>query len=367
MRRTSLNFQNLDWFLLAIATALAVLGVIEIYSASSGHFAAGGQYRRQILWILLGLVVALVMSQIDYHIVVEQTPWLYVACVVALGALLATGRAVGGARRWLQFRGGYTFQVSEFAKLVIIMALAAYFGRKRSKAVTWGDLAKLAAVVGVPAVLVALEPDLGTSLTFFPIAASAVFLVGIRTRQVAVLSLAGVLCLPVAWHFLRPYQRERVLTFVHPAARDKQGSSYQVTQTKIAIGSGGLWGKGLGNGTQSRLGFIPVSHADTIFAALAEELGFLGILFVLLLYLALLLRLLDGAQMAGDRTGALILVGLTSVLFFQIAVNVGMLIGLVPMTGIPLPLMSQGGSSALLTFAGLGLALSVKRQRYVNQ
>jgi len=227
-------------------------------------------------------------------------------------------------------------------------------------------LTKLAAGVGLPTVLVALEPDLGTSLTFIPIVAVSVFLVGIRIRQIAVLGLAGLLCLPVAWHFLRPYQQERILTFVH-SSQDKQGSSYQVTQTKIAIGSGGLWGKGLGNGTQSRLGFVPVSHADTIFAALAEEQGFLGTLFVLLLYCALLLRLLDAAQMAGDRAGAFIVVGLAAVLFFQVAVNVGMLIGFVPMTGIPLPLMSQGGSSVLLTFAGLGLALSVKRRQFVNQ
>lgn len=364
--RKGINFHDVDWFLLALATALAVLGVVEIYSASSGHSALGGQYRRQIYWILLGLVLALVMSQIDYHFVVEQTPWLYVVCLAALAALLVSGRAVGGARRWLQLWGGFTFQVSELAKLVIIMAVAAYFGRRRSKGVTWGDLTKLAAGVGLPTVLVALEPDLGTSLTFIPIVAVAVFLVGIRTRQIAVLGLAGLLCLPVAWHFLRPYQRERIMTFVHPS-QDKQGSSYQVTQTKIAIGSGGLWGKGLGNGTQSRLGFVPVSHADTIFAALAEEQGFLGTLFVLLLYCALLLRLLDGAQMAGDRAGAFILVGLASVLFFQVAVNVGMLIGFVPMTGIPLPLMSQGGSSVLLTFAGLGLALSVKRRQFVNQ
>ncbi len=367
MRRKGVNLRDVDWFLLALATALAVLGVVEFLSASSGPSALGGQYRRQIYWILLGLILALVISQIDYHLIVEQTPWLYVVCLLALATVLVTGRTVRGTRRWLQLGGGFTFQVSELAKLVIIMVVAAYFGRRRSKGVTWGDLIKLAAVVGLPTVLVALEPDLGTSLTFIPIVAVAVFLVGIRPRQIAVLGLAGLLFLPVAWHLLRPYQRERVLTFVHPATRDKQGSSYQVTQTKIAIGSGGLWGKGLGNGTQSRLGFVPVSHADTIFAALAEEQGFLGTLFVLLLYCALLLRLLDGAQMAGDRAGAFILVGLASVLFFQVAVNIGMLIGFVPMTGIPLPLMSQGGSSVLLTFAGLGMALSVKMRRFVNQ
>jgi rod shape determining protein RodA len=177
--------------------------------------------------------------------------------------------------------------------------------------------------------------------------------------------LLAVLALPVGWHFLRPYQHERVMTYLHPS-QDTQGSSYQLTQTRIAIGSGGFWGKGFGNGTQSRLGFIPVSHADSIFAALSEEKGFVGTLFVLLLYLALLLRLLDGAQMANDRAGAFLLVGIASVLFFQIAVNIGMLIGFFPITGIPLPLMSQGGSSVLLTFVGLGLAMSVKVRRFLN-
>jgi rod shape determining protein RodA len=155
------------------------------------------------------------------------------------------------------------------------------------------------------------------------------------------------------------------MTFVHPS-QNIQGSSYQVTQTKIAIGSGGFWGKGMGNGTQSRLGFIPVSHADSIFAAYAEEQGFVGTLFVMLLYFALLLRLLDGAQMAADRAGAFLLVGLASVLFFQVVINTGMLIGVFPITGIPLPLMSQGGSSLLFTFLGLGLAMSVRARRFVN-
>jgi len=175
----------------------------------------------------------------------------------------------------------------------------------------------------------------------------------------------GALMLPVGWHFLRPYQRERLRSFAHPSD-NVQGSGYQVTQSKIAIGAGGFWGKGIGNGTQSQLGFIPVSHADFILASFAEEQGFIGTLLVLLLYLGLILRLLDGAQLAGDRAGALLIVGLASVVFFQVAVNAGMMIGLIPTTGIPLPLMSQGGSSVLFTFLGLGLAIGVKMRRFVN-
>jgi rod shape determining protein RodA len=354
---------DVDWFLLALALLIAIIGVVEIYSTTI-HSPLAGQYKKQIYWIILSCVLALAASRLNYRLVLEQTPWLYVASVVALAGLLTAGHSIAGTRRWLQL-GGMTFQVSEIAKLVIILVVAAYFADRRTKAVTWGDLVKLGILAGLPAGLVALEPDLGTALTFLPIVIAGVLFAGIRWQHLVVLCLAGILALPVGWHFLRPYQRQRLMTFLHPS-QNTQGSSYQVTQTKIAIGSGGFWGKGMGNGTQSRLGFIPVSHADSIFAAFAEEQGFVGTLFVLLLYFALLLRLLDGAQMAADRAGAFLLVGLASVLFFQVVINTGMLIGVFPITGIPLPLMSQGGSSLLFTFLGLGLAMSVRARRFVN-
>lgn len=361
--RSALKLRDPDWFLLGLAVAIAALGVIEIYSTTA-HTPLAGQYKKQIFWILIGVAGALIISHFDYRRILEQTPWLYPVTVLGLLSLLVVGHRIAGARRWIVI-AGLTFQVSEVAKLVIILVVAAYFADRRVKCVTWGDMAKLAVLVGLPAALVALEPDLGTALTFVPIAAAGVYVTGISGRQIGVLALGMVLALPVGWHFLRPYQRERIMTFVHPS-RDMQGSSYQVTQTKIAIGAGGFWGNGLGNGTQSRLGFIPVSHADAIFAAYAEEQGFVGTLLVFLLYIAMLLRLLDGAQMAGDRAGAYMLVGLASVLFFQVAVNTGMMIGLLPMTGIPLPLMSQGGSSVLITFLGLGMAMSVRMRRFVN-
>jgi rod shape determining protein RodA len=354
---------DIDWFLLGLALAIAAIGVVEIYSTTL-HSALAGQYRKQIYWLILCSVLALVVSRFDYHRVLEQVPWLYAGAVLLLAGLLVAGHSIAGTKRWLQF-GPVSFQVSEIVKLIIILVVAAYFADRRTKAVTWGDLVKLGIIAGIPAVLVALEPDLGTALTFVPIVAAGVLFAGIRLQHIAILCLVGILLLPVGWHFLRPYQRERIMTFVHPT-QNTQSTSYQVTQTKIAIGSGGFWGKGLGNGTQSRLGFIPVSHADAIFAAFAEEQGFVGTLLVLLLYFAMLLRLLDGAQMAPDRAGAFLLVGLAAVLFFQVVVNTGMMIGVLPITGIPLPLMSQGGSSLLFTFLGLGLAMSVRARRYVN-
>ena len=256
-------------------------------------------------------------------------------------------------------------QVSELVKLVIIVGVAGILADCRDESANWKDLSKLAILVGLPAALVALEPDLGTALTFIPIGASGALMVGIRMRHVAALALVGALMVPVGWHFLRPYQRERVISFIHPT-QDTRGSHYQATQSKIAIGSGGFLGKGFGSGTQSRLGFIPVARADFMFATYSEEQGFVGTLFVMLLYFVLLLRLLDVAQTAGDRAGSLVVVGLAALLFFQVSVNVGMMIGFLPITGIPLPLMSQGGSSVLSTFLGLGMAISVRMRRLVN-
>jgi rod shape determining protein RodA len=357
------RLRDIDWLLIGLAIAIAIIGVIEIYSTTE-HSALHGEYKRQIYWLILCVVLALVASQIDYHFLLEQTPWLYVVSILLLGQLLVAGHAVAKTKRWLRF-GGLTFQVSELVKLVIILCVAAYFAQRRGNSATWSDLVKLGALAAVPAILVAVEPDLGTALTFFAIVSGGILLAGIRWQQVLVLVLLAALTLPVGWHILRPYQRDRLMTYVHPT-QDTQGTSYQVTQTKIAIGSGGLWGKGINNGTQSRLGFIPVSHADAIFAAFAEEQGFVGTLLVLLLYFALLLRLLDVAQLAPDRAGAFLLVGLASVLFFQVAINTGMMIGFFPVTGIPLPLMSQGGSSLLFTFLALGVAMNVRAGRFVN-
>ena len=357
------RFRDFDWLLLSVGLAIAAIGVVEIYSTTA-HTVLDSQYRKQIYWVLLGSAAAVAISLVDYHFLLERIRWLYLLSLFGLAAVLLIGHRIGGARRWLMF-GSLTFQVSELVKLVIILAVAALIADRPGNHLGWRGLAKLSAVVVIPAALVAAEPDLGTALSYLPIAGAAVFLAGIRGRQIAVLALIGISALPVGWRFLKPYQRDRVMTFAHPA-QDVQGSGYQGLQAKIAIGSGGFWGKGIRNGTQSRLGFIPVSHADFIFAPFAEEQGFIGTLIVLLLYSVLLLRLLDGAHTAGDRAGALLLVGFASVLFFQVVVNLGMMIGFLPITGIPLPLMSEGGSSTLYAFLGLGLAMSVKMRRFVN-
>ena len=212
--RKAVRFRDADWWLLLIALMIAALGIIELYSTVA-HTPLAPQFKRQIYWILLGVVLAIVVSRFDYHLVLEQVPWLYGLSVVALGGLLLAGPSIAGTKRWLAI-GGLTFQVSEIVKLVIIVTVAAYFAERRGPYVSWKDFIKLGVLVGVPAVLVAMQPDLGTALTFFPIAAAGLFFAGMRARHAGVLCLLGVLALPVGWHVLRPYQRERLTSFSVP-------------------------------------------------------------------------------------------------------------------------------------------------------
>jgi len=224
---------------------------------------------------------------------------------------------------------------------------------------------KAGLIVGFPMILVLVQPDLGTSLTYLPIAVMGLFLGGLRAKQgLAVLLLAG-LTLPVGWHVLKPYQRDRLTSFMNPEA-DKQGSGYQVIQSQIAVGSGGIWGKGTAKGSQTHLAYLPVPQTDFIFAAFSEEHGFVGALGVLLLYFIVLMRLTQNAQTAPDRAGTFLVMGVVAVLTFHILVNVGMVLGFMPVTGIPLPLMSYGGSSVLFMFLALGMVMNVRMRRFVN-
>ncbi|MBI4466796.1 MAG: rod shape-determining protein RodA [Acidobacteria bacterium] len=358
------RYRELDWFLLGVVLLVASLGLLEVYSTTATHPRFANMHLRQLAWVGLGLLVMFIVARLDYHSLLDQAPLIYLATLGGLVAVLFFGRQMFGARRWLEF-GGLTFQVSEVAKWSIIIVLAKYLGELRSETLTPKDLAKVAVLAGVPAALIAAQPDLGTALTLAPIAASGAFLSGLRWKHIAVLALAGLLVLPAGWFLLRPYQRERVVAFLNPG-HSPQGSGYQTLQSKIAVGSGGFWGKGMGKGSQNQLGFIPVRHAEFIVAAYAEEQGFAGVLLALSLYLILLLRLLHIAETAADRPGALLVAGVFSLLAFHLLVNVGMVIGWMPVTGIPLPLLSYGGSATLSTFMMLGLVMSVRLRRFVN-
>ncbi|HUX66367.1 MAG TPA: rod shape-determining protein RodA [Terriglobales bacterium] len=357
-----MRLRDLDWWLLGVVLLITVMGVAEIHSATLGtRFAA--VWVKQVYFAVAGLVLLVVASQIDYKLILEASPWLYGVSVAGLAAVLVLGKAVFHSRRWIPVAGSH-LQVSEFVKLVIIVVVARYCGEARLS-LTWSDVGRVVALVGLPAGLVLLEPDLGTALTYVPIAAMGLVLGGMRWRQLGLLALGGLLMMPLAWHEMHPYQRERLVGFMEPQT-DPLGRGYQVLQSKIAVGAGGMWGQGMAQGSQTRGEFLPVPHTDFIFAAFAEEYGFAGGLLLLGLYLLLLMRLIHNAQLAPDRSAGMVVMGVVAVLAFHVLINVGMVVGLMPVTGIPLPLMSSGGSSLLFTFAALGLVMNIRRARFVN-
>ncbi|MBZ5541242.1 MAG: rod shape-determining protein RodA [Acidobacteriia bacterium] len=352
-----------DWWLLTLVLAICTIGVAEIYSATHASHLAG-MHTKQIWWLGLGLVCLFVLSRIDYHLILDQAPVFYLIGLAALVAVLVVGHTRFGAKRWIPLLGQY-LQVSELVKLIIIIQLARFFSEVRSDHLSLGDLLKAGMLVGVPLGLILLQPDLGTALVLMPMLVVGAFLAGLQWKHAVAIALIGILLLPVGWHVLKPYQKERITSFLRPE-EDPKGSGYQLLQSKIAVGSGGFWGKGFGNGSQNQLGFVPVRYSDFILAAWAEEQGFKGVLLALGLYMALLLRLVQNAQRAKDRAGMFLVMGVAAALGFHVLVNVAMVIGYMPVTGIPLPLMSYGGSATLFVFLAMGLVMNVRLRRFVN-
>jgi rod shape determining protein RodA len=367
MRHRFLSLRDFDWTLLGFILVLSVISVLEIYSATL-HTKFVGFYKQQILWLLGGLVAMFVLSLIDYHRLLEITHWIYGFCLVSLVAVITVGTKVLGARRWIKLPGGLHFQPSEWVKLVLILAVTRYFVGLSGRKLTWRDIFKAMAMVGIPMLLVLKQPDLGTALTYSPILLAGLFLGGIDWKQAGILVCAGLLLVGIAFSsskVLKPYQKARLTSFMNPGS-DPKGSGYQILQSKIAVGDGGVFGRGATKGTQTQGDFLPIPYTDFIFAAFAEEHGFIGAVIVLLIYFLILMRLIQNAQTAADLPGTFLVMGVVAVLIFQIAVNVGMVIGLMPVTGIPLPLMSYGGSSVLFTFLALGMVMNVRMNRFVN-
>ncbi|HEY4742698.1 MAG TPA: rod shape-determining protein RodA [Candidatus Acidoferrales bacterium] len=361
------HIHDFDWALLAIVFAICAMGMLEIYS-STHNSAMAGMHWRQAIWIGLGVLGMLAISRLDYHTLLDQAPVLYLMGVVALLAVLAIGHSRFGAKRWVSLGGGVNLQVSEIMKLVIIVVLARFFSEVRTDRLTLADLVRVAGITGLPVLLVLVQPDLGTAMVLIPAAVIGAFLAGIEWKHGAVAAAVLALMIPVGWHMrhhLKPYQQQRIETFLHPEDSPR-GAGYQILQSEIAVGSGGFWGKGFGKGSQNQLGFVPVRYSDFILAAMAEELGFVGVMVALLLYLGLLLRLIDNAQKAKDRAGMFLVMGVAAILGFHVLVNAAMVIGYMPVTGIPLPFMSYGGSSTVFLFLALGLVMNVRMRRFVN-
>jgi rod shape determining protein RodA len=366
MRRFT-SFRDFDWMLLTLVLLTSMISVLEIKSATL-HTKFHGFGEKQVLFLFAGIVMMFLISVIDYHRLVDIAPWAYGVSILLLVAVKLVGQKVLGARRWINLGGGVHFQPSEWVKLVLILAIARYFWGLVGRELSWLDIGKAFALVCIPMGLVLIQPDLGTALTYFPVLVAGLFLGGVRPRQIAILIL-GVAVLAggafLSGKRLKPYQQARLTSFINPDA-DPKGSGYQIKQSLIAVGSGGLWGKGTNKGTQTQGDFLPIPYTDFIFAAFCEEHGFVGGMGILLLYFLILTRLIQNAQQASDVPGTFIVMGVVAVILFQIVVNIGMVVGLMPVTGIPLPLMSYGGSSILFTFLALGIVMNIRMRRFVN-
>ncbi len=359
---------RIEWILILLALVLSGIGIVLIYSATAPMGDAGMSFvLRQMTWCALGLVLMAGFLLFDYHLLDRWALWFYVFMVVALIAVWALGRVTAGSRRWIDL-GLMRFQPSEFAKLAVVIVLAKYFqGRVGKGELQLGELVHPLLLVAVPVVLVIIQPDLGTAGVIVLISVSMILSVGIARR--GLLWIAGVVVGTVPMlmllreYLLMDYQAKRLLTFLHPDY-DPLGAGYHIIQSQIAIGSGGVFGKGFLKGTQNQLMFLPVKHTDFIFSILAEEWGFAGCTAVLILFSVLFLRGLGIAARARDSFGALITFGCTVLLFWHVVINVGMVTGLLPVVGVPLSFLSYGGSSLLSSFLAVAVMVNVSMRRF---
>ncbi|UCD84077.1 MAG: rod shape-determining protein RodA [Deltaproteobacteria bacterium] len=356
--------QNFDWPLLGITLVIILIGLLNLYSASASFRGAPTIFLKQCYWLLIGLSLMLIICMFDYRIFERLAYAIYIISVLLLILVLVMGEIRQGAQRWLEI-GGFSLQPSELVKLSLVLALAKYFQDNwlpdgfRLRELIFPFL-----LMGIPAFLIILQPDLGSAVLLLFIAFSLLLFARIKLRSLANLAGSGLMVLPVFWFFLKDYQRRRLLSFLDPD-RDPLGSGYHLIQSKIAVGSGEFLGKRFLQGTQTQLHFLPEQHTDFVFSVWAEEWGFLGSVIVLSLYLFLILWGLSIASRSKDRFGAILAVGISAILFCHVAVNIGMVVGFLPVVGVTLPLMSYGGSSLIITLIGVGLLLNISMRRYM--
>jgi rod shape determining protein RodA len=354
--------QNIDWVLLGLLLLNSLIGVAFIYSAS--HYLPGNYYVRQLLFIGVSLVALFVLLLFDYQILVGFANYFYGAVVFVLFGMVIFNHLMKKGS-WIRLPV-FQIQPSELAKIALVLVLARLYAEYKRSYVTRSAVLASAALTAVPFLLVALQPDLGTAVSLLPLLAGALILAGLRPKAIIAAFVLAMVVGFAGWHFyLKDYQKERLTTVVFPG-KDPRGSGYQVLQSKIAIGSGGVLGKGFTRGTQSQLKFLPARHTDFIFSVIGEEFGFLGAAAVLLIYFAFLSRLFRSAAKARDRTGVYIVFMVGLMIAFQLLINVAMVIGIFPVVGVPLPLLSYGGSSLLANFLGVSLVLNVKMRRFAN-
>ncbi len=356
-RRLVLHF---DWLLLLLILIMSIEGVCLIYSAS--YYQGSNFYIKQIYWVLIGLGAMLLVISIDYRTWGKFAYLLYFINLLLLIAVL--GRSTGGAKvdRWLRL-GAFNIQPSEFFKITLVLTMARYFHKTKNQSTNIKDIIIPSILLIIPLGLIIKQHDLGTAITLIPIFITCLFIGGVRFRYILTMILAGMSSVPYVWHHLKEYQKNRILVFLNPNA-DPLGAGYHLIQSKIAVGSGGLWGKGFLMGTQNRLKFLPAQHTDFIFSILSEEWGFVGTLLTLALFLLIILRGIDTAYNSKDSMGQVLAMGIVAIMTFHVLINVGMVTGLMPITGLPLPFLSYGGSSAITTMICIGFLLNIRMRKF---
>jgi rod shape determining protein RodA len=356
--------EHFDWPLFWLVILISFIGLMNLFSATFS-LSASTYFVPQVYWFLIGFAVMVLAFLFDYRLLERIAYPVFFIFIALLLFVLFRGRTILGAKRWIEL-GLFSFQPSELMKIVMIFTVAKFFhGRDRTGPLSFLELVVSSLLISVPLILILIEPDLGTALMLFFITFSMVLLVGVRWKALVVIAIVAAIALPGAWFFvLKDYQKERVYTFIDPE-KDPLGSGYQVIQAKIAVGSGLVFGKGYLKGTQSKLQFLPKQHTDFIMSNFSEEWGFLGSLILMTLFGSLIIRGFKVAMNAKEKFGTLLAFGLTAFFFWQIFINIGMEIGLLPVVGVTLPFLSYGGSSLITNLIAVGLLLNISMRRYM--
>ncbi len=356
---------NFDWILLATLVVIGVLSICNLYSATNTiRSMAGSQvYVKQICWYTIGFFILLLVTTFDYHILDRFAYPAFFISLIVLAASLKMGKVAYGSQRWLSF-GYFSVQPSELVKVSLVIVLAKHFSDLEKHRLR--DLLRPLFLIAVPFIIIVHQPDLGTALILLMVSFSIVLFVNVNWKAIFIFLSSAVLSAPFFWIILQDYQKKRIIAFLRPDL-DPLGAGYHVTQSKITIGSGLLWGKGFLKGTQTRLNFLPQQHTDFSFSVFAEEWGFVGSAILLLLYLFLILWCLNIARNSQDKFGTLIVIGIAASIFWHLTINVSMVTGLLPVVGTPLVLFSYGGSSVVCTLAAMGLVMNVSMRRFMFQ
>lgn len=356
-------FKNIDYQIIILALAIFMIGIMFQYSVSYQNDVPVFENSafKQLVWVLVGFAIFALVLKIGYRRILSFSYYFYGIVLFLLVAVLIFGRERLGAQRWIEL-GAFNLQPSEFTKLALMLTLAYYLGRRKDRVLRAKSFLMPFLLTVIPVLLILKQPDLGTALLLLPTLLAMLYVFGIEIKYIAGFFITGILCAPFFWNFLRPYQRQRLLVFINPNM-DPLGAGYTIIQSKIAVGSGRLLGKGWLSGTQNYLNFLPERHTDFIFSVVGEEWGFLGSMVLLSLYFLLIKRIFLIVDTTENVYGKLLAAGVATMLLLQVVINIGMTIGLFPVVGITLPLISYGGSSLLTTFIGIALVLSVKQLR----